>query len=456
MESSSHMLKLAQLHLFIFVVFLLSLQSCTTKFKRAQELMTEKNYDEALAIMDELVARDPSDSDYQVGLKDARLGVISQSLIKVRMTRLAQNNNESWELLRKVFEQQNNWNLFPTGAVAFTQTEEIDEAFKNLKAEINQLDRDHKPLRILYLVERYKILFGEAKRKSFESSVDQARKDSRKYCVDLAKIRSNQTYYLNMFTNNLCNYLGLKIKAVDTEPEMYNQIRVSTDPKSNIPSQFATAFKMHLDKKMEKSGWINSQSDKTMALEIGGDYFFREITTREPRTHTYYEKIRLTNPNGTVSEHDEPRYFYYSANVVIQDFSTDLVLVNSDSNIIILKDLYESNARRTYHDYSNYAINLHPESTGFSYSESEWREKALNQIANKYLKNIENIYDQKFCQSLSENQKRESLLNQSLKCIQQTVFNDQPKSPPDLVRRTFEKEFAMNTQEFETLFRIVW
>jgi len=450
------MLKLTYLHSLFLAVLLVSLQSCTTKFKRAKELMVEKNYDEALSIMDELVARDPSDSDYQVGLKEARLGVISQSLIKVRMTRLAQNNNESWELLRKVFEQQNYWNLFPTGAVAFTQTEEIDEAFKNIKAEIIQLDRDHKPLRILYLIERYKNLFSESKRKSFENSTDQARKDSRKYCIDLAKLGSNQTYYLNAFVNSLCNYLGVKSKALDTEPEMYNQIRINIDPRSNVPPQFATAFKIYLDKKIAKSGWINSQSNKPMVVEIGGDYFFREITTREPRTHTYYEKIRTTNSNGTTSEREEPRYFYYNANVVIQDFSTDLVLVNSDSHISIFKDLYESNARRTYHDYSNYAINLHPESTGYSYSESEWREKALNQIANKYLKNIETIFDQKYCQNLSETQKKEVLLNQSLKCIQQTIFNGQPKYTPDIIRRTFEKEFAVNTDELQTLFRMIW
>jgi len=448
--------KVFRLNRIALILTFILISSCTTKFKRAKELMVEKNYDEALSIMDELVARDPSDSDYQVGLKEARLGVISQSLIKVRMTRLAQNNNESWELLRKVFEQQNYWNLFPTGAVAFTQTEEIDEAFKNIKAEIIQLDRDHKPLRILYLIERYKNLFSETKRKSFENSTDLARKDSRKYCIDLAKLGSNQTFYLNAFVNSLCNYLGVKSKALDTEPEMYNQIRINIDPRSNVPPQFATAFKIYLDKKIAKSGWINSQSNKPMVVEIGGDYFFREITTREPRTHTYYEKIRTTNSNGTTSEREEPRYFYYNANVVIQDFSTDLVLVNSDSHISIFKDLYESNARRTYHDYSNYAINLHPESTGYSYSESEWREKALNQIANKYLKNIETIFDQKYCQNLSETQKKEVLLNQSLKCIQQTIFNGQPKYTPDIIRRTFEKEFAVNTDELQTLFRMIW
>lgn len=438
-----------------FVISLFTIafsSSCTTQFKRAKELMVEKNYDEALSILDELVARDPSDSDYQVGLKEARLGVISQSLIKVRMTRLAQNNSESWELLRKVFEQQSSWNLFPTGAVAFTQAEEIDEAFKNLKLEFNLLDRDHKPLRILYLTERYKIIFPESKRKSFDSSVEQARKDSRKYCVDLTKIGTNQTYYLNRFTNSLCNYLGVKIKAIDAEPEMYSQIRISLDSKSNIPSQFKTAFQNQLEIKLPQSGWIDPQSSKTMFLEMSGDYFFREITTREPRTHTYYEKVRTTNSNGTIYEHEEPRYFYYTVNVVIQDFSIDLGLTNSDSRIKVYNDLYESNTRRTFHDYSNYAINLHPESSGFTYSENEWREKAIYQISDKYLKYLENVYDQKFCQNISENQKKENLLNQALRCIQQKFLIGQAKPPSDLIRRVFEKEFAINTQEFESLF----
>ena len=438
----------------LILTFIL-ISSCTTKFKKAKELMAEKNYDEALILMNELILKDPSDTDYQVGLKEARLGVISQSLIKVRMTRLAQNNYESWELLRKVFEQQNQWNLFPTGAVAFTQTEEIDESYKLIKQEIQQLNRQNKPLRILYLIERYKMIFNETKRKTFESAFFDAKKNSQKYCTELAKISHKQTYYLNVFTSNLCRYLSVKTPSLESAPEMYDQVQSQINSRSNIPRQVATSFNEVLSSKLSQSGWIDSLSNKTMNIDISGDYFFRQIESREPRTHTYYEKIRTTNQNGTTSEREEPRFFNYSVNVVLQEFSTELSLTNNDPSLTTFHDAYDSSARRTYHDYSNYAINLRPESSGYSYTENEWQKIAIEQTANRYVSYLENAFDQKFCQTLSENLPRADLLNQSLKCIQQSVLNKKRKQPPVIVANIFNKEFAVDTQEFETLFKVV-
>jgi len=417
--------------------------------------MADKNFEEALIIMDQLVARDPSDSDYLVGQKEARLGVIGQSLIKIRHTRLGNNINESLEGLRKVFEQQNSWNLFPTGAVAFTQNEETDEAYKNLRSEISSLDQKMSHLRILYMIERYKILFSENRRKSLDPQLIESKKHVRKTCLEKSKVTTSKTYFYNQFIDKLCRYVDQKAVIAHAEPELYNQINLKLDKQTHIPQSFITTLSALAMQKVKNSGWINSQSNQSMSVFINGDYFFREIQTRDREAHHYTETIKSTASDGTVTTKNEPQVFYYTVNIIKQNFETTLNFINSDILIGEFKNNYSDTSTRSYHDNKNYSIGLSPSSTGKTYTESEWQTKAAHALTNKYLLHLETIYDQKFCQTLSDNQPKVELLNQSLKCIRQTIQQGKNKPVPIIISRNFESEFGVNTTELQTLFKLI-
>ncbi|MES2801994.1 MAG: hypothetical protein V4654_05840 [Bdellovibrionota bacterium] len=426
--------------------------SCTTQFKKAQNLMAERNFDEALVIMDELVIKDPKDSDYQVGLKQAREGVIDQTLIRVRMARLANNNQESLELLRKTVERENTWGLFPTGAVAFTQNEESDEAYKTLRTEVYSLNQRQRHLRVLYLIERYKILFPESRRKTFDLAFNDAKIHAKKFCLEKSGTTSIKTYFYNQLISKWCSYASQKASIAKAVSPLYEDISIIT--KDQFQSPIPVALVQSLDKNMNeqfiKTGWFDKNSKKGLDFTTTGTYQFNENHFKEYRTHHYSEPVTVKAADGTTKTVNESRSYPYYVTVTSQEVHAGLNMVAGDDRIPRYQNTFHQTARESSHDYTNSVIGLRPERTGKSYSATEWLDIVSKKYSTELHSHLRNSFEGVFCSPLSDSTPRIELINQSLICLRQMS-----KNPPEVISRIFENEYQMTSVEMETLFRVV-
>ncbi|AZZ36139.1 hypothetical protein CIK05_04800 [Bdellovibrio sp. qaytius] len=441
------MKKLLALAVLIFVN-----TSCTTQFKKAQNLMAERNFDEALTIMEELVVKDPKDSDYQVGLKKAREGVIDQTLIRVRMARLANNNQESLELLRKTVDRENNWGLFPTGAVAFTQNEESDEAYKTLRTEVYSLNQRQRHLRVLYLIERYKILFPESRRKTFDLAFNDAKTHAKKFCLEKSSTTSNKTYFYNQLISKWCSYASQKAAIVKSESPLYEDLTILT--KEQFQPSLPAALIQSLDKTMNEqfvgTGWFDKNSKKALDLTTTGNYQFSENRFKEFRTHTYSEPVITKAADGSTKTVNESRSYPYYATVISQEVNAGLNIVASDERIPRYQNAFHQTARESSHDYYNAAIGLRPERTGESFSSGQWLDIVAKKYSTELQSHLRSSFEGVFCSPLTDSTPRIELINQSLICLRQMS-----KNPPEVISRVFENEYQMTSIEMETLFKVV-
>lgn len=426
--------------------------SCTTQFKKAQNLMAERNFDEALVIMEELIQKDPHDSDYQVGLKKAREGVIDQTLIRVRMARLANNNQESLELLRKTVERENNWGLFPTGAVAFTQSEEVDEAYKTLRTEVYSLNQRQRHLRVLYLIERYKILFPEARRKTFDLAFNDAKTHSKKFCLEKSRTTSENMHFYNQLISKWCSYASQKAIIARSNSPLYQKAKISIKQQFQepLPQGLITALDKNINDQLSKTGWYDKSSGKELDLTTTGNYRFMQINTRERRNHAYSEPVVTKAADGSTKTNYESRSFTYYVNVISQEVNAGLNFRASDERIPRFQNTFDKTAYQTSHDYNNAAIGLRPQIQGESYSAEQWLDLTAKKFAAEIQTHLRSSFEGAFCTSLTDATPRVELINQSLICLRQMS-----KNPPEVINRAFENEYQMTSLEMETLFRVV-
>lgn len=433
-------------------LLLLVFTSCTTQFKKAQNLIAERNFDEALNIMEDLVKKDPKDSDYQVGLKQAREGVIDQTLIRVRMARLANNNQESLELLRKTIERENSWGLFPTGAVAFTQSEESDEAYKTLRTEVYSLNQRQRHLRVLYLIERYKILFSESRRKTFDLAFNDAKTHAKKFCLEKSRTTSESTYFYNQLIAKWCSYAAQRAVIAKSSSPLYKDITISTknQPNERIAPEFIVALDKNVNQDFTQTGWYDKNANNDLDFTTTGDYYFQNINSRESRVHSYSEPVITKAADGSSKTSYEGRSYTYFVRVISQTVNAALNIVASDERIPRYQNTFHQTAYETSHDFNNPAIGLYPEKRGQTYSAQEWLDITSKKYSGEIQAHLRSSFEGAFCIPLSDATPRIQLINQSLICLRQTS-----KNPPDVINRVFENEYQMTSLEMENLFRVV-
>ena len=439
-------------NLFALALVLFVTTSCTTQFKKAQNLMAERNFDEALTIMEELVVKDPKDSDYQVGLKQAREGVIDQTLIRVRMARLANNNQESLELLRKTVERENTWQLFPTGAVAFTQNEESDEAYKTLRTEVYSLNQRQRHLRVLYLIERYKILFPESRRKTFDLAFNDAKTHAKKFCLEKSRTTSDKTYFYNQLISKWCSYASQKASIAKSVSPLYEDLTIVTKDQfhATLPAALIQSLDKNLNAEFVNTGWYDKNSKKELDMTTTGTYQFNENRFKDFRSQQYTVPIVSKASDGSTKTTQESRSFPYYANVINQEVNAGLNIVAGDERIPRYQNTFHQTARESSHDFYDSASGLRPEKTGESYSAGQWMDIVSKKYSTELKSHLRSSFEGTFCSPLSDSTPRIELINQSLICLRQMS-----KNPPEVISRVFENEYQMTSIEMETLFRVV-
>ena len=289
------------------VLFALFSAGCSTLHSKASKLMDEKVYDKAEAIYQEILKSNPKDEKAMIGLKKAREGTISTKLIEVRQLRLGGDSEQSAEVLLRVLNSLRDWNVYPTGAVAFTQAEEMDFAVRDIEEQARIALAQNHPLRIAYLIERYRGFFQEKKMGALGSLRARASERGLDNCRTRLKSTPKDLTYYREFLARQCVYWG------DQRPDLkepishglFNQLTIQ-GMIAGLPETMKARFENDLQGVIQKSPWFDPAGPKKLSAAFDGAYKFQSDRRPMTYTHAYEEQEPYTSEEWVTKTRSRP------------------------------------------------------------------------------------------------------------------------------------------------------
>jgi hypothetical protein len=286
---------------FLLVFLSIFLSNCSSLHKNAEEHLLREEYIEASNIFQDILAEEPGDTKAQAGLRKANKGIISKKLIDARLIRLAGNNYESLDILRKVIEFENSNNIFPGGVVFSTQLEEQREGFKFLKKEVNQYIKDNKPTPARLMYEKYAIIFNSGSTlKEYKNIISKVVRVGRKKCNYFLKKTKRKLSYYNEFSSKYCSYWGsnqVKNRSVaskDSESaELFKNVSVKYGV-NKLPTILNKLLSKRINEGLRNSAWYSPNANKFLKLQLTGGFINNYKERPVLLKHEYFVKIPYT------------------------------------------------------------------------------------------------------------------------------------------------------------------
>lgn len=433
---------LCKLFGFLFLAMsLISFSGCTTRLKKAQNMLVEKNYEEALKIFDEILIKDAKNEDAQLGLRKAREGVIDQNLIKVRLLRMGSNVGESFEMLKSVFDKQNSWQVFPTGAVAFTQKEETGMAFVNLKRELRANLDQQRALKVSYMIQRYSFMFDENQKKDIQTYQAEAVTQGNKICKEERKTQNQNSPFWSVFVDKICSYYKVARSSKD-KPQKWNRQLYR-----HLEAQFAD-HKIEAEKpektleaavrSFQSTAWYDSESSGVLKQALNAQFSFQHqrtprllthyYTVKEPYT-TYETKQVMNSSTGQLQQETVPVTAYRDSERNLQYQATEHNLrteMNVSSSIqgsefqLQFPFSKNENGGGVESFTENREINLIKQTPQNIFPSSYFYEKFLKDFSEESKKKLIEKYVELFCTPIATESNRTAKANMALKCLRQT------------------------------------
>lgn len=273
--------------------------------KKAESLMETGAYEEAIPLFEQLLRSDPRDEKAIAGLKSAREKVIDSKLIQVRLSRIAENNQNAVDILAGLVALENKWQTYPAGKVAFTQDEESGYAFDFVAKTIVKALREAKPLLAQYTANKYALIFGTSQQKQFNSVQLQIKEAGLNQCKQLSTPVDRTKPYFLQFVKKLCSVWGDSGPATSSsaDPKAKGLFRdVDTGVRiEGIPQGFEGQFASDLQAALKSTPWFHPSGEAgTVRVNLSGSY--KKTRDRDPirQVHEYtvrvpyiaYEKVQ--------------------------------------------------------------------------------------------------------------------------------------------------------------------
>lgn len=450
---------------FVLSCLLIGVSSCSTLSKQAKEQLENKNYDEALILFDRLVQEKPNDGEALEGQRKSREGVVDKNLIRVRLARMGQNYQESLDLLRDVVLKEREWNLYPSGAVAFTQAEETNEAKKIINRELTSILKEKKPLKVLFWVERYKLMFDEKFQTYLTNFKKSAMQEGASQCGNWTKTTSAATPFWSQFVKRYCNVMQVQKNIPAFDKKLYAKVDLKLE-QPTIPKPLENLLASEMNKAFLKTGWYDVDSKRNLGVVLNGTYSFADNRHMEQRTHSYEESIPYTayvekekfdstGKSYKVSEpttryRDEQRFHRYMGTSIYQKIQMQSNL-RSDVNLIhALPFSFDKNVNEFTHNENMPSIHLSPQGPVESKPEGNWQTQIAGEYSAEFKKSLIADFKTAFCDPLSESMNPVMLSDQSLLCLRETIG-----SPYMIVERHFKNQFGLTVLETNSLVKLL-
>lgn len=262
--------------------------NCASLTERGYEALSESKYDEALRLFQNAVRENDQDPKAIQGLKTAQQAWIEKKLIDVRLLRLANNIGESEELLNKLIQYQNAWQVFPSGPAFSTQKEEVSLLADRIFAKIKKYVENKNPIAAQVEFSKNRSLLNETLKQdtaSIEKSITAAGKS---YCQQAEKTILPYEYYTYQWLKQTCLIWNepLKAKKVTNTVKLFKSVSLSSKI-AGLTDDEQSSLRDVITKSFLNSKWYDPTSAVNVSIQFDGNFTSQQSEVDAIRTARY-------------------------------------------------------------------------------------------------------------------------------------------------------------------------
>jgi hypothetical protein len=285
------------MHYLSFLVLVLLL-GCSSLNMKAKELYEAKAYEDALAVYEEILQSSPQDTEATIGRIKCRNMVIDSKLLEIRRSRLGENEQNSLDMLLTLVQQENEWNTFPSGPVAYTQDEESREALQYITSKVNETLRQNFPLKGNIWLTKYKVIFQGFLLKKYDDLAAHVKDSGRDKCHRLLTGATNTRPYYSQFVQKFCSFFGEESRDIahfsdDRYSELYGKVIVQAKI-TGAPGEIIPPFQDAIAEAFTHTPWFDAKGISELKVTLVGKFERTVRQNPEVRVHEYTVQIPYT------------------------------------------------------------------------------------------------------------------------------------------------------------------
>ena len=292
------------------ILLMAGMTACSSLQKKAEADFQAGAYEEAIATYDQILAKDPTDSDAVAGRLKARQKLIDTKLIEVRRTRMAGNEQNGIDILNHLVTLEDKWGYYPGGPVAYTQEEESGEAMRFLDGEVASALKQSFPLRASYLLTHYGKIFQGDLAGAYGRAVALVRTSGRRGCEQIATGTGPAKPYFDEFVQRYCAHWGvtpakLSVAGRRKLKQLYRSIssRIQIE---GLPAELTPVVAQDLEQAFEQTPWFDVNGSLVLPVTVSGKFDKQRTEVPENRVYSYTVQVPYTDYEPVEKQHDVP------------------------------------------------------------------------------------------------------------------------------------------------------
>ncbi|MDH5231896.1 MAG: tetratricopeptide repeat protein [Gammaproteobacteria bacterium] len=461
---------------------------CISMQQQADRLARDGSYETAITIYQQILARDPQNSKVASSLRNAQLAWIDTKLIDVRFFRLANNLDQSLELLRKIYQKENQWKVFPIGAAASTQSEELELAQRSIIERVEISHRNQLPLQSKYYLQHYRLFFqSNQNRQQLQQLLAITQQQGEKQCAEFSLELTPQQLFYGKFVSTICRIWGLSPPSLEVQINSNQNLFYSSVKLDNrahgLPYKYDQSLESLFSNQLQQTPWFSAGTRQAMQLEISGSFEYsytsrqksqtQSYVTSEPYDYTWVEsqpehdksQNRLVpshnqenknrkivdNKNGTISIsetrfRDVTKFVDYDVTEHREFFDITLSVRGALEPLPIKLNIRETHRNNSVsHNNKLKAVGVSPQKA-IIIGESVWLKQQADKLQNHFHEALVNTWDQRHCHAHTWSHSQANELESMFRCIEL-----KKEDPPLIVNAWFEYNLGINYQQFNEL-----
>ena len=293
-------MELNKIRIPVLFFVILTVSGCSLQYRKAKKFLQNGEYIAAEQAYKNILEKSPKDPEALEGLHSARENIIDKRLLEIRYMRLAGNHDEALSAFRDLFKDEADWDLYPRGAVFFTQQEELKYALSHVTQIVDTRLAEKHPVLARQYFDGYKDIFWQGKTLDSAKSLDKKIIDSGNVsCLDFVGNVSDKTPYFAGFVRRYCSYWGSPTTSSTTisnrtaETELYGVVSLKLDSE-DLPDEIKAEWNSGFQAVLENSPFYGPGVKHELPVQLTARFkdlrnevpvsLTQEYTTQEPYT----------------------------------------------------------------------------------------------------------------------------------------------------------------------------
>jgi len=280
---------------FFLIALSLITVSCATLTERGEEALAKGEYEKALSLFERAYQYDSDDPDAREGLRRAQQMWLERKLIDVRLLRLGSNFGDSEALLLRIIRNENNWQVFPSGAAFSTQNEEVKLFADRVVRRIDEYLKNSNPLAAQFEFNRNNFILEKALDQNTATIKNDIYVRGKSFCQAAQKSLKTEEYYTGQWFQKTCKVwkVPVTLPPLKNSVALFREVKVDTKVQGMAPD-LGKILNENVTQAFMQSKWHDPAGKVTLNLSVGGKFKSEQFETEVPREKTYYVQVPYT------------------------------------------------------------------------------------------------------------------------------------------------------------------